>query len=175
MYPRHSVARLLSVAVVAFSIAINISASYQQSLHDDYDHTRARFDMGTQSAAEYFVTQQVEGCVTNQLGKIIKDKKILNNPVFNASDATSILVHVGAEVVRKEGKNLDTKDIAKDAVYIIARDKIVQAAVYVLGEAGYEAGDKIKATLQVLTTVFVLPFIQGQISSATKKGRTPAY
>lgn len=153
MYPRHSVARLLSVAVVASSIAVNLSVGSKQ------------FNAGTQSATEYFVKQQVEGCVTNQLGKIIKDEKILNNPVFNASDATSVLVHVGAEVVRKEGKDLDTRDIFKDAAYIIARDKIVQASVYALGKVGHEAGDKTKATLQVLTTVFALPWIQGKIST----------
>jgi len=147
MYPRHSVARLLSVAVVGSSIAVNLSVGSKQ------------FNAGTQSATEYFVKQQVEGCVTNQLGKIIKDEKILNNPVFNASDVTSVLVRVGAEVVRKEGKDLDTRDIFKDAAYIIARDKIVQASVYALGKVGHEAGDKTKATLQVLTTVFVLPFV----------------
>ncbi|NRB21293.1 hypothetical protein HRU45_00945 [Candidatus Dependentiae bacterium] len=156
MYPRHSVARLLSVAVVASSIAVNLSVGSSK-----------QFNAGTQSATEYFVKQQVEGCVTNQLGKIIKDEKILNNPVFNASDVTSVLVRVGAEVVRKEGKDLDTRDIFKDAAYIIARDKIVQASVYALGKVGHEAGDKTKATLQVLTTVFVLPFIRGQISNQT--------
>ena len=56
----------------------------------------------------------------------------------------------------------DTRDIAWDVAHAYTRDKIVQAAVYGLGKVGYEAGDKTKATLQVLTTVFMVSFFHSQ-------------
>ena len=158
MYPRHSVARLLSVAVVASSIAVNLSADSNQ------------FNVGTQSAMEYFVTQQLKAPVTDKIANAMGAQA--DNKVLNAGEITSILVHVGVEGIRinQAGFALNPKYMAVDAAYIIARDKIVKAAVYALGKAGHEAGDGTKATLQVLTTFFVFPFIHGQISSAMDKG-----
>ena len=152
MYPRHSVARLLSVAVVASSIAVNLSA----------DMTREQaVGVGISSTAEYAINHVMKPVLDNQLKNMGADI-IVDNKYFNSKDLTAITTHV---VLRQASRNVfhtRARDIVRDVAHAYTRDKIVQAAVYGLGKVGYEAGDKTKATLQVLTTVIMVSFIHSQ-------------
>ena len=152
MYSRHSVARLLSVAVVASSIAVNLSA----------DMTREQVvGLGTSSTAEYAINHVMKPVLDNQLKNMGADI-IVDNKYFNSKDLTAITTHV---VLQLASRNVfDRKQIVRDVALVYIRDKIVQVAVYGLGKVGYEAGDKTKATLKVLTTVCYIAFIDGLLN-----------
>ena len=144
MYPRHFVARLLSVAVVASSIAVNLSA----------DMTREQVvGLGTSSTAEYAINHVMKPVLDNQLKNMGADI-IVDNKYFNSKDLTAITTHV--VLLLASSDEFSKEAIAWDVLHVYTRDKIVQVAVYGLGKVGYEAGDKTKVTLQVLTTFFVL-------------------